>query len=175
MLLKQAVEADYEAIVELANVAYRGRAGEVASWNIETGIVEGQRLNDSLLRDELAAKPDGFLLTYRDEPGGPLLGTVWLNPEAGGAWYLGLFTVRPDLQNRGLGRALLGAAEAFAKEHGGLRIRMTVLHVREALIEWYQRRGYRLTGETEPFPYGDERFGKPVREDLHFLVLEKEL
>jgi hypothetical protein len=36
-------------------------------------------------------------------------------------------------------------------------------------------RGYHKTGETEPFPYGDDRFGAPLRDDLSFLVLEKDL
>jgi hypothetical protein len=47
--------------------------------------------------------------------------------------------------------------------------------VRDALIAWYERRGYRLTGETQPFPYGDERFGLPQRDDLAFVVMEKGL
>jgi hypothetical protein len=52
---------------------------------------------------------------------------------------------------------------------------MTVVNVRDSLIAWYGRRGYALTGETQPFPYGDERFGRPLRGDLQFVVLEKEL
>jgi hypothetical protein len=52
---------------------------------------------------------------------------------------------------------------------------MTVIHLRDTLIAWYERRGYRRTGETEPFPYGDERFGIPRRDDLYFVVLEKAL
>jgi ribosomal protein S18 acetylase RimI-like enzyme len=174
MLLSPAVEADYAAIIDLVNVAFRG-SGPSASWNIETGILEGQRLNDSLLQEDLAAKPEAHLLTYRDDPGGPLLGTVWLDPGKDGAWYLGLLTVRPDLQNRQLGRTLLAAAESFAKERGAHRIRMTVLNVRDTLIAWYERRGYTLSGETKPFPYGDERFGRPLRDDLHFVVLEKNI
>ena len=43
------------------------------------------------------------------------------------------------------------------------------------MIAWYERRGYRLTGESEPFPYGDDRFGRPLRPDMRFLILEKEL
>jgi hypothetical protein len=43
------------------------------------------------------------------------------------------------------------------------------------LIAWYVRRGYRLTGETEPFPYGDNRFGTPLRDDLSFVVLQRDL
>ena len=176
MELKKAVEADYPEIVELANWAYRGADKAGASWNLEVGILEGQRMNDALLREELAERPDGFLLTWRDEAvGAGLLGTAWLNPEGDGEWYLGLLMVRPDMQDGGWGKKLLAAAEEFAKERGARKIRMTVLHVRDTLIAWYERRGYRLTGETKPFPYEDERFGRPLRDDLHFLVLEKEL
>jgi ribosomal protein S18 acetylase RimI-like enzyme len=174
MLLKSAVEEDYAAIVELANAAYRG-SGPGASWNMEAGILEGQRMNEALLREELAERPDGFLMTYRDEADGPLLGTFWLDPKPEDLWYLSLFMIRPDLQNRQMGRALLAAAESFAKERGGRRIRMSVLQVRHALIAWYERRGYRATGETRPFPYGDDRFGKPLRDDLQFVLFEKEI
>ena len=177
MLLSPAVEADYPAIIDLANLAYRGTAPS-ASWNIEN-FIEGQRLNESLLREDLAAKPHAHLLTYRDDPDGPLLGpvlgTVLLDPEKDGVWYLGLLTIRPDLQKRKLGRALLAAAEDFARQRGAHRIQMTVVNVRDILIAWYERRGYTLTGETKPFPYGDDRFGKPLRDDLHFVVLQRDI
>lgn len=52
---------------------------------------------------------------------------------------------------------------------------MTVLTARENLIAWYVRRGYRRTGRTSPFPYGDERFGIPQRGDLRFELLVKPL
>jgi hypothetical protein len=52
---------------------------------------------------------------------------------------------------------------------------MTVISVREELIAWYERRGYRRTGRTTPFPYGDERFGLPQRDDLEFELLIKPL
>ena len=173
MLLTPAVEADYPAIIDLANLAYRG-TGPSASWNIEN-FIEGQRLNDSLLREDLAAKPGAHLLTYRDTLDGPLLGTVWLDPRKDGIWYLGLLTIHPDLQKRKLGRTLLTAAEDFAKQRGARRVQMTVVNVRDILIAWYERRGYTLTGETRPFPYGDERFGKPTRDDLYFVVLQKDI
>ncbi|MGW2711926.1 GNAT family N-acetyltransferase, partial [Streptomyces sp. NPDC001356] len=31
------------------------------------------------------------------------------------------------------------------------------------------------TGRTQPFPYGDERFGIPLRSDLRFELLVKPL
>jgi GNAT superfamily N-acetyltransferase len=176
MLLKPAVEADYAAIIDLANLAYRATCPS-ASWNIED-FIEGQRLNESLLREELAAKPNAHLLTYRDEPDdpdAPLLGTVWLDPGKDGVWYLGLLTIHPEMQKRKLGRALLAAAEDFAKQRGAHRIQMTVVNVRDILIAWYERRGYTLTEETRPFPYGDERFGRPLRDDLYFVVLQKDI
>jgi ribosomal protein S18 acetylase RimI-like enzyme len=174
MLLSPATEADYADVVDLANLAYRG-TGVSASWNVETGILEGQRINESLLREDIAAKPEALLLTYREDDHGALTGCVWLEPSADGIWYLGLLAVQPDQQKRQLGRSLLAAAEDYAKARGAHRIRMTVLHLRGPLIAWYERRGYTLTGETQPFPYGDERFGKPLRDDLHFVVLAKDL
>jgi ribosomal protein S18 acetylase RimI-like enzyme len=174
MIMARATECDYGAVVDLANLAFRG-VGPSASWNSEADFIEGQRLTEPLLREDLAAKPDALLLTSRDDRNGELLGTVWLEPKKDGVWYLGLLTIRPDLQNRQMGRALLADAEGFAKQHGARCIRMSVVNVRSTLIAWYERRGYRLTGETQPFPYGDQRFGKPLRDDLQFVLLEKDI
>ena len=174
MHLEYPAEADYPAIINLVNAAYRGH-GTVESWNIETGIIEGTRLTDSLLREDLAAKPHAHFLVTRDRDSGAIIGTVWLEPVDDHAWYLGLFTVDPTLQNQQLGRRLLSAAEEFAKARGARSIRMGVLSVRDTLIAWYERRGYARTGETEPFPYDDDRFGKPLRENLVFAVLQKQV
>jgi predicted N-acetyltransferase YhbS len=139
MLLEPASETDYPAIVELINVAFRA-TGPTASWNIEAGIIEGQRMNDSLLHEDLEKSPNANLLIHRDPGDGTIVGTVWLDPKPDGVWYLGLLTVKPGLQKQQLGRTLLAAAEEFAKERGARMIRMTVVNVRESLIAWYQRR-----------------------------------
>jgi ribosomal protein S18 acetylase RimI-like enzyme len=87
-----------------------------------------------------------------------------------------MFAVRPGLQNSGLGRRVLDAAERRARALWDAReMQMTVISVRDELIAWYERRGYRRTGEKRPFPYGDERFGRPRRPDLDFVVLAKPL
>jgi len=174
MVLEHATAADYPEIIKLVNAAYRGVDDTVRSWNLETGILEGTRTDDSLLREEASA-PGAHLLIHRDPDDGSILGTVLLVPAEDGSWYLGMLTVRPALQNRQLGRTLLAAAEDFAKASGALAIRMGVLNVREALIAWYERRGYARNGKTEAFPYGDGRFGKPLRDDLEFVMLEKRL
>lgn len=174
MHLEEAVEPDFPAIIDLVNAAYRG-SGNTASWNSEIGILAGTRLTDSLLREDLAAKPDAHLLVARDRETRAIIGTVWLEPVQESTWYLGLFTIDPARQKRHLGRALLAAAENFARGYGARHMRMGVLNVRETLIAWYERRGYSRTGGTEPFPYGDNRFGTPLRNDLEFVILEKQL
>ncbi|HLZ76523.1 GNAT family N-acetyltransferase [Phenylobacterium sp.] len=171
--LRRAGDADIEEIAELTNWAYRG-TGEVASWTVES-YLEGLRTTPETLRADIAANPDARLLTWRGEAG-ELLGHFWLEPPADGAtWYLGLLSVRPDRQDQKLGRRLLAAGEDFARARGATRLQMTVINVRDTLIAWYQRRGYALTGEVRPFPYGDDRFGRPRRDDLSFVVLEKAL
>ena len=87
-----------------------------------------------------------------------------------------MFAVRPGLQGGGIGGEMLAHAEAYARmAFAATSIEMTVIGQREELIAWYERRGYERTGETRPFPYGDERFGVPRRDDLHFVVLAKSL
>ena len=92
----------------------------------------------------------------------------------GDTGYFGMFAVRPDLQGAGIGDALLREAERVVRDEWNLpAMRMTVIDVRDELIAWYERRGYRRTGVHKPFPYGDTRFGVPRRDDLRFEVLEK--
>ena len=67
------------------------------------------------------------------------------------------------------------AHTALAGRFGARRVRISVFPQRETLIAWYRRLGYAPTGETLPFPSGDPRFGLPLRDDLHFIVLERPL
>ena len=172
--LERATEADYAEVVALMNTAFRG-TGPQASWNTEAAHIDGARTSEAMLREELAAQPDGVLLVVRPDPASPLQGSVWLEPLGDQAWYLGSLTISPSLQNGGGGRRLLEAAEAWVQEQGGRSVRMTVVNVRETLIAWYIRRGYHLTGEVTPFPYDDPRFGVPRRPDLTFVTLAKSL
>jgi ribosomal protein S18 acetylase RimI-like enzyme len=170
LTLERAGPDDLEAIAALMNAAYRA---EQPGWNTESGYITGQRTDPRLLAEELAANPQAELLVARAD--GAIIATVQIAPEGEGAWSLGGLAVHPALQGEGLGAALLAAGEARVTARGGTRVRLTVVHVRDALIAWYGRRGYEPTGERRPFPYGDERFGRPLRDDLAFVVLEKRL
>ena len=169
-----ATDSDFDAVVALVNSAYRGDSSRVG-WTTEADYLDGQRTDAATLRADLAANPAAMLLLMRDTPDGELLGSVWLERESEETWYVGMLTVRPDLQDRKLGRTLLGEAEKYAAERGARRIELGVVQLRDTLIAWYKRRGYALTGEVRPFPYGDDRFGQPKRKDLSFLVMEKTL
>ena len=172
MKLVEAEAGDLPEIVALMNFAFRGR-GATASWNTEAPYIEGERTNLALLQSEIAAAPDARLLVHRVADRGVIVGSVWLEPTGEGVWYLGSLTVDPTLQKGGMGRTLLAAAEVWVRARGATIVRMTVVNVRDTLIAWYERRGYARTGLTKPFPYDDDRFGVPLRDDLAFVVLEK--
>ena len=108
-------------------------------------------------------------------PRGALLACCHVQERPDGSCYVGMLAVRPDAQAHGLGRVMLGAAEARARAAGAHRLEMTVIAQRTDLIAWYERLGFADTGERSPFPYGDDRFGLPLRPDLEFRHLARPL
>lgn len=166
-----ATPADAEAVVALVESAYRGEASR-AGWTTEADLLDGQRTD----REELAAllaDPSIRIVLLRQ--GGELAGTICVRVDTEAVAHIGMFAIRPTQQGSGLGKALLLEAERVARELGARSAEMTVLEQRTELLAWYARRGYLGTGETEPFPYGNPRFGLPRRDDLRFLVLHKVL
>ena len=172
LTVRPAETPDLPQVVALMNIAYRGTAAQ-AGWTSEESYIDGDRTSEAALTVQLATQPDGFLLVTPAEHHNSIVGCVWLEPLTEKIWYLGSLTVDPTLQNAGVGRKLLESAEQWAIDRGALKMQMTVINIRDTLIAWYERRGYTLTGEVRPFPYGDNRFGDPRRNDLAFVVLEK--
>ena len=168
---RPATERDVDAIVALVESAYRGDASR-QGWTTEADFLDGRRTG----ADDVVAciqRPQSVILLA--ERGGQLLACAHLAVEDG-AGYFGMFSVQPTLQGGGVGKALLAEAERMARDDWRLpAMRMTVIDIRDELIAFYERRGYRRTGIKKPFPYGDVRFGLPKRDDLRFEVLEKAL
>jgi ribosomal protein S18 acetylase RimI-like enzyme len=136
-------------------------------------LLEGQRTDVEAVSDVLTTPGSVVLVAEED---GRLVGCCQLEQRLDATAYLGMFSVQPGEQGRGWGRAILAEAERVARdEWAASTMVMTVIRQRSELIAWYERRGYALTGETRPFPYGDERFGIPKRPDLSFAVLAKSL
>ncbi|SFN23659.1 GNAT family N-acetyltransferase [Dokdonella immobilis] len=168
---RKATRADAEAIIALVESAYRGESSR-KGWTTEADLLDGQRIDRQLLL-ELIERADARVLMAEQD--GRLLACCELQRQDGSA-YFGMFAVRPEGQGSGIGNRVLAESERIAAEEWQCReMRMTVIDVRTELIAWYERRGYRRTGIHKPFPYGDERFGIPRRDDLRFEVLSKPL
>ena len=168
---RTATDADIEAIVALVTAAYRGESSR-AGWTTEADLLDGARIDPEVLRADIARDGSRVVLAERD---GALLACAHVAVD-GDAGYFGMFSVVPGLQCGGIGKQVLAECERIVRDDWRLpAMRMTVIDVRDELIAFYQRRGYRRTGITKPFPYGDARFGEPKRDDLRFEVLEKTL
>lgn len=168
--IRYATPDDIDAIVDLAHSAYRG-AGSRAGWTTEADFLDGQRTDAGAVAAMLAGGQGVLLARRQGEP----VGCCHLERDGDACWF-GLFAVRPGLQGQGIGDALLAEAERRAwRDFDAGRLCMKVIWLRESLIAWYRRRGYAETGRRHPFPYGQPRFGLPLRDDLHFIELEKAL
>ena len=171
LTFRAATPADIPALVALVTSAYRGDASR-AGWTTEADLLDGARIDPQGLQADLERPRSTILLAERD---GQLVACAHV-ADADGKGYFGMFSVDPALQGDGVGKQLLEAAEAHAAREWGVPVmQMTVIDVRDELIAFYQRRGYQRTGIKKPFPYGDERFGIPKRDDLRFEILEKPL
>jgi GNAT superfamily N-acetyltransferase len=175
--IRLATSQDAEAVVELVNAAYRGESGR-KGWTTESDILGGQRVDRERICEQINSNDSRIILAL--DASRKIVGCVHVektaSPQGAPACYLGMLTADVRIQAKGLGSFLMSSAEDYARrEFRAKLMSMTVISVRAELIAWYERRGYTRTGETKPFPYGNERFGIPLRTDLVFAVLEKPL
>jgi len=171
LTFRAAAAGDVPRIVALVESAYRGDVSR-QGWTTEADFLDGQR-TDPLGVAALVDKPLNRILCA--EKDGNLLACCHLEKQ-GDACYFGMFAVDPTLQGGGVGKQMMVQAERIAaQEWKCTHMEMTVITIRHELIAWYERRGYRRSGVFKPFPYGDERFGIPKRDDLQFEVLVKVL
>lgn len=172
MLLQAATADDVASVVALVESAFRGATSRIG-WTTEADLLDGRRTGPDEI-EAILADPQQRVLLHRHK-NGRLCASVVVGRNDDAAW-LGMLAVEPVLQGGGTGSHVLASAEHWVVDHWqARRMRMKVIAQRAELIAWYERRGYRRTGETSPFYYGDERFGLPRRPDLSFVVLEKTL
>lgn len=170
MAITIADEKDIPALVSLMDSAYRGENSK-QGWTSEADLFIGERRTDEPTVANLMEKPGAVFLKYVNEDG-EIEGCVLLHKKEN-RLYLGMFSVSPKTQGKGIGKKMLSAADEYALKQNCNLIYMTVITVREELIAWYERNGYQRTGRVLPFPV-DERYGVPTQ-PLEMLVLEKKL
>lgn len=170
LIFRSATLADVEPIVALVNSAYRGDSSR-NGWTTEADLLDGQRTDADEVTRLIVAEDSMFLLCLSNSC---IVGNVHLQYR-GNAAYLGMLVIQPGMQGKGTGHKLIQAAEGTAiKIWGAQRMSMYVITLRHELIAFYERRGYRRTGQLEAFP-DDVRFGIQRVADLEFELLEKNL
>jgi GNAT superfamily N-acetyltransferase len=163
---------DVAPLIALIQSAYRG-ADSRRGWTSEDHLLGGQRIDAEMMTRAIADPDQRVLMMIGAD--GVLLACATVE-RRGAFGTIGTLSVSPTLQAGGVGKAILAQAERYLQSTWGInRARLSVIAQRAELIAWYERRGYKLTGETAPFPYGDTAFGLPKRDDLYFVIMEKHL
>jgi ribosomal protein S18 acetylase RimI-like enzyme len=168
-----ATASDAKPLADLVNAAYRGIGGR-HGWTHEAELISGARARSKDIAAMIGDSSTTMLLRRGGNPPA-LLGCIAIEMNSATDCTISMLAVAPGFQAAGLGRALLEDAEQLAVGRGAATATITVVEQRQALIAWYERRGYRRTGAHEAFPYGDDSVGTPLRVDLRFVVLEKRL
>lgn len=154
MQMRVAASLDVESITELINTAFR---------QAESFFIESDRIDSESIRS-LMGKGQ-FLVTAEN---GVYIGCVYLELRGERA-YLGLPSVDPKLQRRGIGSALMKTAEEECAKAGCRYMDLKTVNLRTDNRAFYERRGYVETG-TEPFPAGLN-----TKLPCHFVNLSKRL
>ncbi|OAN59853.1 GNAT family N-acetyltransferase [Sphingomonas sp. TDK1] len=163
--IRPAVLADLPVIHPVIERAYRGETAR-QGWTHEADLIEGPRTDLATLTAIVEDPAQMLLIALEDKTP---IGCVNVADRGGDTAYLGLLCIDPARQAGGLGRELIAAAEAHARQSFGCtRIEMTVIEARRALIDYYLRRGYAETGERRDFPI-------PLDPPLFMTVLAKRL
>jgi ribosomal protein S18 acetylase RimI-like enzyme len=177
---RYAAEADVSLLVALIERAYRSPE-TAGSWVSEAHLLKGPRTSNPEISDLIAQPDSHFLVAERN---GRILGccliqrmgnTACASGETGnGSAYFGMFAIDPTDHSTGLGKQILAEAERRVRHlWRSSSMVMTVINLRDQLIEYYKRRGYVLTGATMPFPFS-ETSGEVTR-DFHLVEMKKDL
>lgn len=166
--IEEATPNDIPRLVDMINGCYRGERSRTG-WTTEADLIAGDIRIDEAGLAKILATENVWILKF-SYPSTGIVGSVYLEKK-GDRLYLGMFSVDVTQQANGIGKLLLYAAEAHARSLSCRAVFMQVIHQRHELIGWYERQGYRQTGERKPFD-GDPNLGVP-KMPLEFLVLEK--
>lgn len=152
--IRTATEADAPAIAALVNAAFA----------VERAFLDRDR---TTLDEILSLFRKGTFLVV-DADGGELLASMYLEPR-GDRTYLGMLSIQPSQQGRGLGRAMMAVAEAQCRARGDVAIDIRIVNLRTELPPFYRALGFVETGRTE------EVDDPHTRVPYHFVSMTKGL
>ncbi|KAJ7068098.1 acyl-CoA N-acyltransferase [Mycena amicta] len=166
-----AAPPDAPFLAELIRRAYRGQDG----WTTEASMLNDERIDTKTVLAKIDNDAARVLVAMDAQL--QIIGCceiVHIDTRTKSAGYFGMFAVEPTLQAGGVGRQILQHAEQMAVELWAVKtMEMTVIAQREELIAYYERRGFKNTGEKRPFPVDQLINGVALRDDLYFTVLVK--
>jgi GNAT superfamily N-acetyltransferase len=170
MAISNATIADVPELTILVNNAYRGEESK-QGWTTEAEILDGARIDKEMLTEQINNK-NGTILKYTDDHTQKITGAIYQELK-GNKLYVGMLTVSPLAQGKGVGRSLLECAEEYGRQHGCNVLTGTVIGGRSELIDWYLRYGFKYTGNKEPFPT-DGKVGIP-KLPIELFEIEKDI
>ncbi len=165
-----AITEDVSNISRLLNISYRGEASK-QGWTTEAALIAGDTRADEDMVLKVMQQTDSVFLKYTDDEQ-QMIGCVNLQQHKNKI-YLGMFSVSPQAQGAGIGKQILKASEEYALQKNCTAIYMSVISLRNELINWYIRHGYTDTGKRIPFEE-DGITGRHLQK-LEFMILEKSL
>jgi GNAT superfamily N-acetyltransferase len=151
--VREAGPADVDALTRLINAAFA----------VEQIAIEGDRVDPAKVRGYMEL---GKFLLLEDAV--TLLGCAYVELR-GRRGYVGLLSVTPTLQGKGLGRRLMIAAEEYARGAGCDAVDLRVISARAELLTFYGKLGYTAKG-TSPMAAD-----APLKRPCHYIHMSKPL
>jgi ribosomal protein S18 acetylase RimI-like enzyme len=169
---RRAKQSDAEAIAQLINSAYRGESSRTG-WTTEADLIEGLRTTAQEIAHLIQQAHICILVGEIEQQVVATICCERIQDDELLKAKLGMIAVKPTLQNQGIGKQMIRAAEAHAFDQWSIKAYcMTVITARESLIAFYHRQGYQATGLVKPFPYESDLWQVKV-EGLEFAYFEK--
>lgn len=168
MIYRLATLNEAPAITALINRSYRGDSSRYG-WTTEADLLDGKRIDEAGIMALFEDSNSQIFIAENEDK--TIIGTLHAHHQSE-AIHFSLFAIEPTKQGNGVGKQLL----AFA-ENESLRILgsgtaiMEVISSRKELIDYYERRGYKRTGEMIAFPESN-LWAKKV-DSLELAVLRK--
>jgi ribosomal protein S18 acetylase RimI-like enzyme len=170
---------DFIQLSTLINRAYRPESGSEEGWTHESHWISQNRINVEQLEQHAHKDSQHIIIAELDDriAGCVMFSLNQSQSQSQSYVEIGLLTVDPSVQNQQLGRKLLAQAEFLAMtRYQPDYFEMSVVNTRTELIEFYERRGYKLTDEIKPYPI-EQGVGTPKMPldmlPLHLVKMKK--